>query len=59
MLLVLLKDWWELHKRCLGTACDFQKSGFNLLVVQHLKWLWRRVSNVDCCSQFGGGEIGF
>jgi len=59
MLLVLLKDWWEPHKRCLGAACDFQKSGFNLLVVQHLKWLWRRVSNVDCCSQFGGGEIGF
>jgi len=20
---------------------------------------WRRVSNIDCCRQFGGGEIGF
>jgi len=27
-LLVLLKDCWEPHKRCLGAACDFQKSGF-------------------------------
>jgi len=27
-LLVLLKDYWEPHKRCLGAACDFQKSGF-------------------------------
>jgi len=43
---------------CLEAACDFQKSGFNLLVVQHLKWLWRLVSNVDCCSQFNSGEIG-
>ena len=57
-LLVLLKGCWELHRRCLGAACNFQKSGFNLLVVQHLKWLWRLAWNVDCCGQFGGGEIG-
>jgi len=31
---------------------------WNLLVVQHLKWLWRHVWNVYCCGQFGGGEIG-
>jgi len=49
---------WELRKRCLGVAWDFRKSGFNLLVVQHLKWLFHRFSNVDCCSQFGSGEIG-
>jgi len=52
-LLVLLKDCWEPHKRCLGAACHFQKNSSNLLPVQHLKWLRRRVSNVDCCGQFG------
>jgi len=58
-LLVLLKDCWEPHKTCLGAARDFQKSGFNLLAVQHLKWLWHHVTNIDCCGQFGCGKIGF
>ena len=63
---VLLKYWWEPHKRFLGAACSSQNSGWKpqiqtvwyLLVVQHLKWLWRRVSNVDCCSQFDRGKTG-
>jgi len=42
-LLALLKDCQEPHKRCLRATWDFQKSGFNLLVVQHLKWLRHRV----------------
>jgi len=41
-------------ERLLRAACNFQKSGFsNLLVVQHLKWLWRHISNLYCCGQFG------
>ena len=28
-------------------------------MVQHFKLLWRHVSNIHCCSQFDGGEIGF
>jgi len=54
-LLVLFKDCWEPHKRCLGAACNFQKSDFNLQVVQHLKWLWRRIWNVE--SVFNPSEL--
>ena len=46
------KGAWELH-------ATFRKVVFDLLVVQHLKWVWRRVSIVDCYGQFGGGEIVF